>query len=558
MTITKIDFDDRAAGPYTATAAQTVFSYDFPVYAEGDLTVTRERDDTVTTLVLNTDYTVTGVANEAGGTIVLAEGATEGDIIAIDGSLLKARATSFSGGAPFKSGNIDSDLNRLAIMVQELAREVSRAPRRLATDPASGALSLPFGVAEDTLLALDATGKLIGRIPKDFFVGIEGAGVGSSEESVTDGHVPIYDGASGLLLRSAGFAPRSASEAIPLADIADISTARLLGRSSVGAGSVEQLTAAQARTLIGGTAQFQCYMSLDTNAPVLTGDAVSQTAVYLHPFHGNMALASNGSSIYPRQFTKQTLTLVSAHVANTIYDCFAWDDNGTLRFVTGPAWFNSAAGGGSRGSGAGTTELTLLDGVYVNAVSMTGRNGATTWTVPALSAVYVGSIYMDGTNGELTCHRTFGQSRKWGVWNAWNRRPIILKMGDSTGSWTYSSTTIRQSNGASGNTAAIFSGLAEELFHINTSQSVTLANNGSAGFSGIGVNSTTAYSGRRGAASAGASTGIGQSVELAAKHVVAPSLGIQNINFLESTNGSGTQTFYGSSIDIQLTAQWMG
>jgi putative ABC transport system permease protein len=34
---------------------------------------------------------------------------------------------------------------------------------------------------------------------------------------------------------------------------------------------------------------------------------------------------------------------------------------------------------------------------------------------------------MDGTNGQVTCHRSFGQSRKWGLWNAYNRRPLYLK-----------------------------------------------------------------------------------------------------------------------------------
>jgi hypothetical protein len=71
-------------------------------------------------------------------------------------------------------------------------------------------------------------------------------------------------------------------------------------------------------------------------------------------------------------------------------------------------------------------------------------------------ATYLGSIFMDGTNGQISCHNTYGQSRKWGVWNAYNRDPITLLMGDSTASWTYSTATIRQSNAAAGNALTTF------------------------------------------------------------------------------------------------------
>src|SRR6185369_459996 len=39
----------------------------------------------------------------------------------------------------------------------------------------------------------------------------------------------------------------------------------------------------------------------------------------------------------------------------------------------------------------------------------------------------------DSSAGQVTCHRAWGQSRKWGVWSAYNRQPLYLKAGDSTG-----------------------------------------------------------------------------------------------------------------------------
>jgi hypothetical protein len=170
MAITTIPFSTRKAGSYTATAGQTVFFFGFPIPAAGDIDVWRERDGTATLLNLDADYTVTGAGEQAGGQITLVNGALEGDIIAIDGDLIKQRATSFVGGMPFQAATIDSDLNRLAIMVQELAREVSRAIRRAAVDEHQGELTLPQ-VSETTLLGLDVTGKLIPLLPSALNVG---------------------------------------------------------------------------------------------------------------------------------------------------------------------------------------------------------------------------------------------------------------------------------------------------------------------------------------------------------------------------------------------------
>jgi hypothetical protein len=170
MAITSIPFSQRKAGPYTATAGQTVFSFGFPILGAADIDVWRERDGTATLLTVDADYTVTGAGEQAGGQITLVNGAVEDDIIAIDGDLLKQRSTSFVGGTPFQAATIDSDLNRLAIMVQELGREIGRAIRRESVDEHSGSLILPQ-VSETTLLGLDVTGKLLALLPSSFSIG---------------------------------------------------------------------------------------------------------------------------------------------------------------------------------------------------------------------------------------------------------------------------------------------------------------------------------------------------------------------------------------------------
>lgn len=314
----------------------------------------------------------------------------------------------------------------------------------------------------------------------------------------------------------------------------------------------------------------QGYLTLTSGTPIITGDVTAATVVYYTPFKGDrVPISTDGSTFKMRQFSELTLTLNTNHVANGIYDVFLFDNSGTLTIGTGPVWNTVTAGSCARGSGAGTTELSRLHGLWSNKNSMTARNGATTYTVASNEGLYVGSIYIDGTAGQISCHRSYGQSRKWGVWNAFNRMPIILKAGDSTASWSYTS-SLRQSNGSTGNTLTVFSGLAEEEYRTSFKQRVQYTNvsnvnsNTSGASMGIGWNSTSAMSGFNGFAEMGnfsISGPINYSISLltneTAEYIAAPALGINSVNCLEEMIGNiGGQTYYGTEADMLLTAEW--
>lgn len=318
----------------------------------------------------------------------------------------------------------------------------------------------------------------------------------------------------------------------------------------------------------------QGYLTLTSGTPVISGDVAGATSVYYTPDIGNLIPIPDGTKFAIREFSELTLTLNANHVANAIYDIFAFSDSGTLRLGTGPAWTTATAGSGARGTGAGTTELERLKGLYVNKVSMTARNGASTYSVAAKSGIYLGSMLMDGTNGQVTCHRTWGASRKWGVWNVFNRKPIILKAGEATASWNYTTNTIRQSGGFGNSTIALFAGLAEEIFDLSFTQKVS-GGTGSAASAmnvaweqGIGWNSTTAYSGTvahsgiTGSTSAGGNWCGTLGSTPTAKYIAPPAQGLNNVNSLERTTtatGTGVSINYqGGEDDMVLVAKYMG
>jgi hypothetical protein len=286
-------------------------------------------------------------------------------------------------------------------------------------------------------------------------------------------------------------------------------------------------------------------LTLTSATPVITTGVTAGTAVYYTPYCGNQVPIYNGSSFVNTTCSQLTLTLVASHVANALYDCFVFNNSGTATLVTGPAWATGTFGSGARGTGAATTELTYLSGLLVNAVSMTGRNGSTTYSISANQATYVGTILMDGTNGQISCLTAVGQSRRWGVWNAYNRIRTIMRCRDATASWTYNSATWRPANGATANNVVIVQGLSEDAINVQNS---TKANGGGADAQiSIGVNSSSAVGSYIGATET-------NSTRLMVDYK-AQTIGANQFYAIESS-ASATSGFYGGADNMMLSVEF--
>jgi len=307
-------------------------------------------------------------------------------------------------------------------------------------------------------------------------------------------------------------------------------------------------------------------LTLTTATPVLAAGVSAATAVYYTPYISTLCPIYDGTQFNLQTFAELTLTLAAQHVAGNIYDCFIINDSGTIRIVTGPTWAVVTPGSGSRSTGAGTTELTRLNGIWVNAAALaTARNGATTYAVSANQGTYVGSLSIDGTNGQVTCHTAYGQSRKWGVWNAYNRVPIVLRAGDTTASWTSAPASWRQSRADTTNFCMAFCGLPEEIVDSNFQQyvNISMGNSTNEAMIGIGVNSTTSPSGIVGAAlqNDNISGSFQPSFMLRAEATLLPSLGLNQFNMTEQVpQGTTTNASYigvGES-RMRLALRWRG
>jgi len=112
----------NARDTHTGDGALTVFAYTFKVFDEDDLRLTQVDAATAaeTTLVLSQDYTVTGVGEDAGGTVVLSPALPLDDILVIERILPMTQGTDFINQGSQLPENTEVALDKLVMRMQQL------------------------------------------------------------------------------------------------------------------------------------------------------------------------------------------------------------------------------------------------------------------------------------------------------------------------------------------------------------------------------------------------------------------------------------------------------
>lgn len=145
---------------YTATASQTAFAYDFPIYDQSHIVVTRVRSGTTTTLVITTDYTVSGVGEAAGGTVTLTSGATEGDLITLYRDVPNTRATDYNESGDLFATTINQDFDLAVMRDQEFGRDLERSLRLSPEDTLATLNAIPSATARAGMfMTFDSSGQ---------------------------------------------------------------------------------------------------------------------------------------------------------------------------------------------------------------------------------------------------------------------------------------------------------------------------------------------------------------------------------------------------------------
>lgn len=202
-------------------------------------------------------------------------------------------------------------------------------------------------------------------------------------------------------------------------------------------------------------------LTLTTATPVTTGDVTAAATIYYAIDRDNRVPVWMGGRFVERKFAELSLALDSnsGHTgyqqSGKNFDLFVINDAGTLRLASGPAWSSDT----SRGTGAGTTELSRSDGFLTNANTMTARFGSAsgnTVSVEAGRALYVGTFRAtaDGQTEDSYAKRF--------LWNCFNRRARAMRVLETTDTWNYSTATWQQFNAAAANQLDFVRGLDED------------------------------------------------------------------------------------------------
>lgn len=257
-------------------------------------------------------------------------------------------------------------------------------------------------------------------------------------------------------------------------------------------------------------------LTLTTGVPVTTSDVTAATTLYYTPYVGNRIYLYDGTASWNlRSFSEFSIAIPAT--SSQMYDVFVFDNSGTpaLELL---AWTNDTTR---------ATALVRQDGVLV-------KTGATTRR-------YVGSVRTTTVSGQ-----TEDSAAKRYLFNFYNKATRPLRVTDTTDTWTYTTATLRQANGAATNQVDLVVGQAEEAVYLRADH---LASNSNATpvsvLTGIGLDGTTTQATGCIATSAGADNG--RTMPLTATLTTIPAVGRHFFAWLEFSGATGTTTWYGDS-----------
>jgi hypothetical protein len=180
-------------------------------------------------------------------------------------------------------------------------------------------------------------------------------------------------------------------------------------------------------------------LSLTSGTAITTSDVTGATTMYYALATGRYVPIWNGTKFVMTDIGGE-LSNINANTAvgkagpaavanNARYYYVVWSDAGTIRLTRSPAW----ASGTSAGTGAGTAEIELVQGVLVNKVDITNGPLAGYGTV------------VGGARSNGSAQLTDSYLKRW-VSNIYNAVPRPMRAVEPANSWTYTTASWRQAN----------------------------------------------------------------------------------------------------------------
>lgn len=151
---------------YAGNGSTKTFAVNFYFLADGDLRISkRAANGTETTLVLTTNYTVSGAGNPSGGSITLTSGTAApatGETITISRNVPLTQETDYQANDDFPAESHERALDKLTMEVQQLNEVLGRSLKLSVTNTINST-EFTVGPADrvNKVLGFDANGELV-------------------------------------------------------------------------------------------------------------------------------------------------------------------------------------------------------------------------------------------------------------------------------------------------------------------------------------------------------------------------------------------------------------
>lgn len=261
----------------------------------------------------------------------------------------------------------------------------------------------------------------------------------------------------------------------------------------------------------------QFRLTLESGVPVSTSDQSAKTTLYCTPYGGNRIDLYNSTKTAWERLTsnEMSITLVGLTAA-TMYDVFVYSNSGTPTLEL-TAWSSATVR---------ATGYTLQDGVPVKSGTPTRR--------------LVGSIYINATGGQSD-----DTLAKRYVSNLYNRKRRPLKK-TTTGSWTYTTATLRQANADATNQLDVVNCIDEDMVEATVSTSAHNSTSSVMATVAVGLDSTSAAATGSVGPDENISAGGNNPLGIFARFVGHVGIGRHRLVWLERSTASGTTTWDGT------------
>jgi hypothetical protein len=311
---------------YVGNDATTVFPYTFRIFAATDLRVTERVIATgvETLLVLNTNYTVSGVGDVNGGNVTVTPSALPSTkTLTIRRVRPVTQGTDIRNqGDSFKEA-IEDEFDRGVMVSQQHTNDILASLKLPETEAPSAALTtIPEkDLRKSKVLAFDADGKptALASVPTS------GVLASAFMETVLD-----------------DLSASAARTTLGLTDTGGALPGTLLGSSAIA-----QL--------------FQARLTLATATPITTADQLAKGTIFLTPFRGDKIALYDGTNW--KLYTLAEISIAVPAATSQMHDIFVFDSGGTptLELL---AWTNDTTR---------ATAIVLQNGVYVKSGTPTRR-----------------------------------------------------------------------------------------------------------------------------------------------------------------------------------------